>query len=66
MKKHFVLFIVINLTLLSNAHAYVDSGSDSIVIHNIIGLIAGFIVTIKLWWKKFTNFFSKIFNQKRN
>jgi hypothetical protein len=66
MKNYFIFFIIINLTLLSNAHAYVDSGSASIVIHNIIGLIAYFIATIKLWCKKFTNFFSKIFKQKRN
>ena len=28
--------------------------------------IAGFIATMKLWWKKFVDFFLKVFKKKKN
>lgn len=66
MKKFIINFIAINLILFSSAQAYVDPGSASIVVQVIIGFIAGFIATIKLWWNKFKNFFSRIFKKKKN
>ncbi len=66
MKNFLINFVLINLILFSSARAYVDPGSASIVVQVIIGLIAGFIATMKLWWKKFEDFFSKVFKKKKN
>ena len=66
MKNFLINFILINIISFSSAQAYVDPGSASIVVQVIIGLIAGFIATIKLWWKKFLDFFSKVFKKKKN
>jgi len=66
MKKFLINFLLVNLILFSSAQAYVDPGSASIVVQVIIGFIAGLIATIKLWWKKFKNFFSKILEKKKN
>ena len=66
MKNFLINFLFINLILFSSAQAYVDPGSASIVVQVIIGLIAGFIATMKLWWKKFVDFFSKVFKKKKN
>jgi len=42
------------------AYAYLDPGSGSYILHLIVAAFAGFIVTIKLYWLKLTNFFFKL------
>jgi len=44
----------------SPAQAYLDPGSSSYILHLIIAAMAGFCVTIKLYWLKLKNFFFKI------
>ena len=56
-------FIIINLfglfLLVSEAHAYLDPGTGSIILQAILAFIAGCLSTISLWWGNFKNFFKK-------
>jgi len=42
-----------------NAYAYLDPGTGSIIIQGLIAAIAGGLFTIRLYWQKIKNFFSK-------
>tara|TARA_B100000242_G_C42835724_1_gene388210 strand:+ start:405 stop:596 length:192 start_codon:yes stop_codon:yes gene_type:complete len=53
------ILLIIFLSLTTHAQAYVDPGSASLIIQAIIGVIAGALATIKLWWKKFIGLFSR-------
>ena len=56
----FIFFTFFTLTLLPlPAHAYLDPGTGSMIIHLIIGGIASGLVTIKVFWAKIALFFSK-------
>ena len=55
----FSLLLIIFFSFTTYSQAYVDPGSASIIIQAIIGVIAGALATIKLWWKKFISLFSK-------
>ncbi len=41
------------------AHAYIDPGTGSILIQGLIAAIAAIGVTLKLYWHRFTGFFSR-------
>lgn len=41
------------------AHAYIDLGSGSYLIQAIIAIALGMLFTIKLYFKKFIDFFKK-------
>ena len=52
--------IAILLTFLlypKNAFAYIDPGTVSIILQGLIGAIAAIIVTLKIYWNKFVEFF---------
>ena len=66
MTKIILLIFSINIFTLTNANAYVDPGSASIIVQLIIGVIAGALATIKLWWKKMINFFLKLFKTRKH
>ena len=55
----FLLLFIIFFSFTTYSQAYVDPGSASLIIQAIIGVIAGALATIKLWWKKFISLFSK-------
>ncbi len=55
----FSLLFIIFFSFTTYTQAYVDPGSASLIIQAIIGVIAGALATIKLWWKKFISLFSK-------
>lgn len=53
------LFILLTLAILlmggfviSDAYAYIDPGSGSLIIQMIIGALVGVGITIKLYWHK--------------
>lgn len=58
MKQITTLFILTTVITLyaSEAHAYIDPGTGALIIQALIGLIATGLVTIRLWWRKFTAF----------
>lgn len=51
------ILLIIFFSLITHAEAYVDPGSASLIVQAIIGVIAGALATIKLWWKKFISLF---------
>lgn len=52
--------IVITLVLFSSteAHAYLDPGTGSILIQGLIAAIAGGLFTLRMYWQKVKDFFS--------
>lgn len=41
------------------AHAYLDPGTGSMIIHLLIGAIAGSLVTLKIYWAKVKGFINR-------
>lgn len=41
------------------AHAYLDPGTGSMIIHLLIGAIAGGLVTLKIYWAKVKGFINR-------
>lgn len=60
MKKKKLLFpILVFLLIPTYAHSYIDLGSLTIFFQLIVAGIIGSLLTIKLWWSLFINFFKK-------
>ncbi len=57
-----ILYIIL---LPSNAYAYLDPGTGSIILQAILGFIAAAIATISVYWTKFKMLMSKIFKKKK-
>jgi len=49
--------VIIFCSLSTPAYAYLDPGTGSLIIQGIIGAIAVFSITLKLYWYKFMSFF---------
>ena len=66
MSKFYLLLSTISCLILSitNAYAYLDPGTGSIILQAIIGFIAASIATISVYWEKFKLIISKIFRKK--
>lgn len=56
------IFLVGGLTI-SNAYAYIDPGSGTIIIQIIIGALVGVGITIKLYWHKLKYKFEQKFSK---
>ena len=55
-----LLFITsFNLFFVSNAYAYIDPGTISIIFQAIVGALVAGGVAIKMYWHKFKTFFNK-------
>jgi len=54
-----VLSVLIFFFASTNAHAYLDPGTGSILIQGLIAAIAGGLFTIRLYWQKVKSFFVK-------
>jgi len=39
--------------IISDAYAYIDPGSGSIIIQALIGVLVGVAITLKVYWYKF-------------
>lgn len=50
--------------LITPSYAYLDPGSASVILQAILGGIAAAGATIALYWKKFKDFFLRIFIKK--
>jgi len=48
----FSIIILFSGTTISDAYAYIDPGSGSIVIQAIIGALVGVGITLKVYWAK--------------
>ncbi len=47
------------LATASTAQAYLDPGTGSMILQIVLGGVAGLLVVGKLYWAKFTSFFSR-------
>ena len=57
--------ILFYFVLQSPSFAYLDPGTGSIIIQAILGFIAAAGATVTVYWKKFKEFFQKIFKSKK-
>ncbi|MGP0591327.1 hypothetical protein ACTRXD_02145 [Nitrospira sp. T9] len=60
--KHLGSFLAISITLIvfgfeSSAQAYLDPGTGSMVLQLLLGGIAGAVVILKLYWRRFVGLF---------
>jgi hypothetical protein len=66
MKKYSLhLSIIILLTYISPAHAYLDPGTGSIILQAILGFIAASIATLSFYWNKVKFFLAKLFKKDK-
>jgi hypothetical protein len=59
-----LLWVAFSFMFLPNAHAYVDPASGSYVFQVLIGAIVGVGLAVKLFWRKISSLFLKIFSRK--
>ena len=60
--KHLGSFLAISITLIvfgfeNSAQAYLDPGTGSMVLQLLLGGIAGAVVILKLYWRRFVGLF---------
>jgi len=61
-----VLVFVIGAVILPlNAYAYIDPGSGSLILQIVFGLLVGFVVAGKMFWRRFLDFFSWLKSKRR-
>ena len=64
-------FRLISLTFIyflfstTNANAYIDPGTGSIILQAILAFIAGAVATISLWWGNLKMFLKKLFKSDK-
>ena len=54
-----IFFSIFIFMFSKNAYAYLDPGMGSIILQGIIATIAATGLTIKIYWQKIKDFFSK-------
>ena len=65
MNKIFLTFLIYYFTAESNAYAYLDPATGSIVIQYIVAGLVACMTFMKNFWVKFKYFFNKIIKSKR-
>jgi hypothetical protein len=65
MKNNKLLFLsfVYLLCTASEAYAYLDPGTGSIILQAILGFIAAAAATVSIYWVKFKSIINKIFKR---
>lgn len=66
-KLFYVLFFILALqvTLSTNAFAYLDLGTGSYIVQVLIAAFIGGLFTIKSYWQKIKDFFINRFSKKQ-
>ena len=64
MKSKIIIFLSFFI-FTTNAHAYLDPGTGSIILQAIVGAFATFFTSIYIFWNKVKNFYKKIFNKNK-
>ena len=65
MNKIFLIFLIYYFTAESNAYAYLDPATGSIVIQYIVAGLVTCMAFMKNFWVKFKYFFNKKIKSKR-
>lgn len=63
MKLYFMSVALVACFFAPPAFAYIDPGMGSMWIQALIAFLAGFGVTLRIYWQRLKNFFSKNKNQ---
>lgn len=58
-----ILFLFFFIALTTNAYAYLDPGTGSMIVQAIVGAIAATVSYFYFFWSKVKNFFKKIFSK---
>ena len=61
-KFYFILIILFP----SNAYAYLDPGTGSIILQAILGFVAAVVASISIYWTKFKLLVIRLFKKKEN
>ena len=61
-----LLYIFTLIVFPTNAFAYLDPGTGSIILQAILGFIASIVVGASFYWHKFKLFIKKIFKKDKN
>lgn len=65
MKKYAFYIIALYVLLNTDAYAYLDPGSGSMILQAILGFIAAALATVSYYWEKVKTFLSKLFRKKK-
>lgn len=60
MKFFFIFILTFNSFIISDAKAYLDPGSGSMIVQAILASLAAFFSTLYIYWNKFKNFFKNV------
>lgn len=66
MNKIFLTFSIYYFTAESNAYAYLDPATGSIIIQYIVAGLVACMIFMKNFWVKFKYFFNKKIKSKKN
>ena len=55
----FTILLVSRGFFVSDAYAYLDPGTGSVILQALIGVIAGVLITLKIYWYKLKEKLSK-------
>jgi hypothetical protein len=58
------IFIILYFCFLSNANAYIDPGTGSILLQALIGGLAAAVTSLAVYWGQFKNFILKLKKKK--
>ena len=59
-KKFFLIISLLTSFSVLDAYAYIDPGTGSIIIQGLIGALVGVAITLKIYWYKLKERFSKV------
>jgi len=62
LKSYTIILVLLFSTgyFISDAYAYLDPGTGSIIIQALIGALVGIGITLKIYWQKFKEIFSRV------
>ena len=66
MNNIFLINVLFLLAYETNAYAYLDPGTGSIILQAILGLIATVGATVTFYWRKIKVKFKDLFNKKND
>jgi len=55
-----MIFLILDGIFISDAYAYIDPGSGSIILQAVVGALIGVGITVKIYWYKIKEKLSKI------
>jgi hypothetical protein len=56
-----ILYTLLLISLTSQAHAYLDPGTGSMMLQIVIASVVGALFSLKIFWSRIKNFFSTVF-----